>query len=388
MNQIRTVESEELDVLPNGYPTENIDFPTTVQVTLAKRILRPGSNKVLCMAAQTSVPLNEDDVASQSDLGLRLADGTSVRLSLSSFNDQTGPAFGRRTYHPADYSGPVVGHRAIAQDRVYDPARYEPDRFKVKGMPNLTAAFMVALLAGAATVAAVSFTKTSSTNTSKQSVVRKHTRPIMAVTSVPAIPHRAKANVPVKSLAVNSDSTATTNKPIPFKVSKQKVAKSADRSQSEDFGQQTNRKKPIASTGESKKESRSTARRGAGSFFVPPPPPVVPLMAFPPYGMAPPQMQYQQPAPPTIEQPVKQVRSRRSEALSLDLPPAFSIQTNGRFGAPFQEIPAKVSPQTAASLKADNVAKNLHPQETPVVQAPIPGSQPQLERIVWPEQAQ
>lgn len=66
------------------------DIVPNIEVTLAKRIIRPGSNRVVCLAARTSVPLNEDDVASVSDLALRLSDGTNVALSLSFFNDLIG----------------------------------------------------------------------------------------------------------------------------------------------------------------------------------------------------------------------------------------------------------------------------------------------------------
>ena len=64
-----------------------------LEVTLAKRIIRPGSNRVMCLAAQTSVPLSDDDIASVSNLSLRLSDGTNVALSLSFFNDGATSAY-------------------------------------------------------------------------------------------------------------------------------------------------------------------------------------------------------------------------------------------------------------------------------------------------------
>ena len=84
-----------------------------VEVTLAKRILRPGSNRVVCLAARTSVPINDDELASVSDLALRLSDGTNVVLSLSFFNDTVAGdciPFTRSAESPNRYT--------------YDPNRY------------------------------------------------------------------------------------------------------------------------------------------------------------------------------------------------------------------------------------------------------------------------
>ena len=81
------------------------DLVPSVQITLAKRIIRPGSNKVVCLAARTSIPLRDDELASVSDLALRLSDGTNVALSLSFFNDAGGEysPLKRYVYSPADY---------------------------------------------------------------------------------------------------------------------------------------------------------------------------------------------------------------------------------------------------------------------------------------------
>src|SRR5262249_28096730 len=63
-----------------------------IQVRLAKRFVRPGSNKITCLAAQTSVPLHDDELASVSNLALKLSDGTNVVMSLSFFDDAAGIA--------------------------------------------------------------------------------------------------------------------------------------------------------------------------------------------------------------------------------------------------------------------------------------------------------
>lgn len=85
--------SDEESTVVEHFIERSREIAPTVEVTLAKRILRPGSNRVVCLAARTSVPLNDEDTASVSDLALRLSDGTNVVLSLSFFNDTTAGDF-------------------------------------------------------------------------------------------------------------------------------------------------------------------------------------------------------------------------------------------------------------------------------------------------------
>lgn len=92
------------------------DLVPNVQITLAKRIIRPGTNKVVCLAAKTSIPLHDDEVASVSDLALRLSDGTNVALSLSFFNDQGveyATPLKRYVYSPADYNKKNRSHLGL-----------------------------------------------------------------------------------------------------------------------------------------------------------------------------------------------------------------------------------------------------------------------------------
>ena len=99
--------SEDENTAVERFMERATDIVPTLQVTLAKRIMRPGSNKVLCMAARTSVPLNDDEAASVSDLALRLSDGTNVVLSLSFFNDPMGAGcipFSRSIFEPNRYT--------------------------------------------------------------------------------------------------------------------------------------------------------------------------------------------------------------------------------------------------------------------------------------------
>ncbi|MBX3072798.1 hypothetical protein KF728_12425 [Candidatus Obscuribacterales bacterium] len=109
-------ESRAVTVEPVG-----TSIAPTVQVSLAKRIVHPRTNKVVCLAAQTEVPMEEDELASVSDLALRLSDGTNVRLSMSFFNENLVPAsfmpgMARKAARPEP---PIY---------TYDPERYETHR--------------------------------------------------------------------------------------------------------------------------------------------------------------------------------------------------------------------------------------------------------------------
>jgi len=91
--QLVIPESREDSAVLERFVEASKELVPGVQVSLAKRIVRPGSNRVLCLAASTSGPLDEDAEASISNLALRLSDGTNVVLSLSFFNDQSLPAY-------------------------------------------------------------------------------------------------------------------------------------------------------------------------------------------------------------------------------------------------------------------------------------------------------
>jgi hypothetical protein len=76
-----------VEARPAGnYPAD--DLSNSVQITLAKRVIKPGSDKAMCLAAQTSIPISDGEISSVSNLALKSADGTKVALSLSFFNDE------------------------------------------------------------------------------------------------------------------------------------------------------------------------------------------------------------------------------------------------------------------------------------------------------------
>ncbi len=415
---VAATKDRDLEVVSEHYPEAvgeqryealDLNFPTTVQVTLAKRIIRAGSNKVLCLAAQTSVPLHDDDLASVSDLGLKLSDGTSVVLSLSSFNDKSGTAYQRNT-SPGNWgrSHPSVVASSVTCERIYDPARYEPDRFKVRSMPAFP--MLIVILAVAAGLAAFHWTNKGAPAT----VV---TRPVH-----PAVPIVAKqsAKLPAKSApsASISDSplpisqVARPPKPVtlvalrPPRVRENQIsARHTPKAEGSRISRKTN---------SSNANARSTSRRQGGTgFFVPPPPPVIPLMAYPdnyPYAIPPQPVAQRPPATvtkPTLLQPVAQrppatvtqptlpeapadppakrtVKPPADLVIREEQPVPFSINSNGKFGEPFQEF----SPTKASNTAPSSPVKHTR-AASDIAEAPVPGPDAKpLERIVWPEQSQ
>jgi hypothetical protein len=117
-----------------------------MQISLARRIVRPGSDQVLCLNATTSVPMQDDEIASVSDLALKLSDGTNVRISLSFFNDGNEcPSFNHnqtntaQQFHGQGFSGRRTYY-------AYDPERYSMHSVKndASNHSNITSAMLVA----------------------------------------------------------------------------------------------------------------------------------------------------------------------------------------------------------------------------------------------------
>jgi len=94
--------AEDDNALVDRLTVASREIVPSVQITLAKRIIKAGSNRVVCLAARTSVPLNDDEVASVSDLALRLSDGTNVALSLSFFNENSASEYATFTHNYYD----------------------------------------------------------------------------------------------------------------------------------------------------------------------------------------------------------------------------------------------------------------------------------------------
>lgn len=378
--------SENTELLPDGHELSQTDFPTTVQVTLAKRILRPGSNKILCLAAQTSVPLHENELASVSDLGLKLSDGTNVRLSLSSFNDQRG---GRPIERPE------IPHDLVIERVIYDPARYEPNRFRAG---SRTPVFMTCLCLIATTACLFVTGVLTKPLGQLQEAVTKTTRSRPAKSPPPrAVAPRSAAVPPAKQFSPQ----ATAPQPSAKRQNGVRTERRSERKQKAvSSDNNTSRAKPAS----------SGANGRSGSFFVPPPPPVVPLMQ---YGYPPTMPTYPgfgstvaEPKAPT--QPV--AKTKAPSAVRTIVPDAPSqIPVQRLQGSAPSQIPTQRAQESAPVYYAQTPDlpkvqqryehKETRPHSEPVVAvpqtlpattagAPVPGNHNEsyrMERIIWPE---
>ncbi len=125
------IEDEE-NVVLDRFIQASKEIAPSLQVTLAKRYIQPGSNRVLCLAARTTVPLNENELASVSDLALRLSDGTNVHLSLSVFDESSGTSYHQQPFQqarPAYASNPFP--RQTYNPHPFPQTPYEPYRYEV-----------------------------------------------------------------------------------------------------------------------------------------------------------------------------------------------------------------------------------------------------------------
>ena len=103
------------------------DLSNSVQITLTKGVIRPGSDKAVCLAAQTSIPISDDEISSVCNLGLNLADGTKVAFSISFFNGEAAqdvtPMRGAEppTHFSATGSASAASAVAVAQRALPGP---------------------------------------------------------------------------------------------------------------------------------------------------------------------------------------------------------------------------------------------------------------------------
>jgi len=161
-----------------------------LQVTLAKRVVVPGSRRVLCMAAHTSVPISDNELSSVSELALRLSDGTSCLLSLKFFNDTMDSGF------------------VNANPFIYDPERYEA----VHGQSNLGVAILaVAFVAITGYYYAISQTMMANIRGNQTAAVHKSASH-SAITSSKGVPASATVLKSVDAEAKIAPAKTTTAK--------------------------------------------------------------------------------------------------------------------------------------------------------------------------------
>jgi hypothetical protein len=361
--------ADEMLNLPAKQPTELPSDENTVveqfiensknivpglQVSLARRVVMPGSKKVLCMAAHTSVPLNDDEVSSVSQLALRLSDGTSCLLSLQFFNDTTGSE-----YIPPTYSS-----------FVYDPERYET----VQGQSNL-GVFLVAT----ALCAIVCFYHVAKSNTNTT-----HTQWKPAASAAPkttAVKPAAKPASTSASRTTEQHSSSSLKQTSHTTVAREHHAQGAPHTR-----------------------APQTVHGPSQSMFVPPPPPMV--YNWP----APRQFNYQQIDPSTMQgfpmQPPAQVApvqasapakpAQKAKPAPPETPAVKTAPTTSPARAEIKNEPTQVQKIVAPELHLQlppTSNRNTVQLGTPVIlnpsnSAPQPGNENsvQLERIVLPNQ--
>jgi hypothetical protein len=247
----------EAEVLPPEESTlvsQFIDRSQTIipglQVTLAKRVVMPGSRRVLCMAAHTSVPISDNELSSVSELALRLSDGTSCLLSLKFFNDTIDSGFTN--------TNPFI----------YDPQRYET----VHGQSDLGVAILaVAFVAITGYYYAISQSMMANMHGSSTAVFHKSaSHPAFVNTKVAPI-----STATPKNLVPEAKSA-----PVKTTTAKATVAKS------------TATKSSIShrSSSHVRANNNEYAEPSRSSPFVPPPPPMMvspmpynPAMSYPFY---------------------------------------------------------------------------------------------------------
>jgi hypothetical protein len=103
---------------------------------------------VLCLGAQTSVPLNDDERASVSDLAIKLSDGTNVALSLSFFNDESAGQIVPRSRSP-QRRNLALGDSSIIR-APFEPTRYTRKDESKLGFVLMSMAALTLLVAYAA----------------------------------------------------------------------------------------------------------------------------------------------------------------------------------------------------------------------------------------------
>lgn len=405
---------EEVRVI-DSFMEASREINPTVQVTLAKRIVRPGSNKVLCLAARTSVPLNEDEMASVSDLALRLSDGTNVKLSLSFFNDEYGmvPVPEPQPVHRA-IAGPSAPYISMSRS-FFDPSRYTP--YQSRNESKLGMAIFTVILGITAGLYFVTESPLALLKSTKVQTANSHPvhSTVRKAAMLPAIKSPIRAASHPSSKAVREKAppakTAETDQIVGDAPKQNPVARAFAPRKRSAVKQKQQYALPPAPTFEAympKPERPTRTARTPKSMFVPPPPPTMytidPAM-FPPY------MQWQAPTAQLKVEHVEKANKRpvsgqnavselqpvpagtRPPVMNTPSSPAIARTTNSTASAP--STTANLGKVTSPPVKATNINGNAAAtlsnasgaEAVRASVAPMPGAdQVSFERIRIPGQ--
>lgn len=399
------------------------DLSPTVQVSLAKRIIHPKTNKVVCLAAQTTVPIADDELASVSDLALRLSDGTNVRLSMSFFDDSVSNGFnptfkqhfGSTSKRSTNFRSNDVVHEGFVQEvrSSYDPDRYETHRapddswrlwLVFAGICAVSLGSFFYFLPGEFQQSASRFEQSAA----KILAALPKTATPTAVASPPLL-HNGKAKLATQAKSATTDKTgkAAKNKSNTSKAlgSNKGAASNKASVSSKNSGKssRSNNRKSENNNGSYELASPETAwgktsksRYTSKNILVPPPPPT---MAFPAA-----QMQMFNFAPYMVPDamPPAAVKAVNKPKSSGALPPAPTAALTAPTPAPaptpvksqnvrYAEVSKSLKPAAASSrnIFTDNDDAPATTSSAITTSAPIPGSVQQsnqipLERISLP----
>jgi hypothetical protein len=399
-------ENREIAIEPIG-----TGLAPTVQVSLAKRIIHPGTNKVVCLAAKTTVPMEEDELASVSDLALRLSDGTNVQLSMSFFNDELCPA----GFAPPKKSRPLY------QPPIYETFKstYDPDRYETYRAPD-TSWRLWFVFAGICAVSIGSFLYFIPGGFEKSAAQIVAALPPIAMPNAHFAPPLHKTIAP-QSKPIKKNSPAETRKPK-HSYSIAKGQHSSYRS-----ARRSSHNSDIAEYKVPRISEYKAPRGGSKSILIPPPPPTaIPISQmqqmfnFSPYAIPDingQDMKTSQPAgklsskPKSSKPPV--MKQTAPFDGSLFMSPAYGATSSTNLGpnaiansnakqlqSALKPMPARSSrseahrmaepQQSSYSALTESTEQPSTARNTGGRKAPEPGSnssdgeQPQLERIVIP----
>jgi hypothetical protein len=329
-----TVLPSQEDAIVEHYPAQSHEIIPGLELTLAKRILRPGTNRVVCLAARTSVPFNDnDESASVSDVALKLSDGTNVRLSVSMFNDIAGAGY------------------APFKHYVYDPSRYTS-----QSDPKVFALIFAMLLVGWTAYCSLS---TESLRRAQWTALL-HAYNSRPLTSLPA-------TYPVKKAAVKSIDgmdKAKSLKSIPIKAVKP-----------DNFANLSIKRNWSARASQIEPRAAKNKSFMPATMLIPPPPPV-------PYSLSDRNMFFQynpaqlvKPAVP-LTKPVSAAAIKDLELSNHPVVPSSAVRTQ------FRETSLPQVSQNDGQLERIPALSS-----STFRAAPLPGPVPTLERIVPPAES-
>jgi len=378
-NEILIPEAQEAIVVDRfSDPQSMQSLVPGMEVTLAKRIIKPGSNRVMCLAARTSVPLSDDDVASVSNLALRLSDGTNVALSLSFFNDGAAA-----NCIPLNRYAPLNHY-------YFDPHRYTVHTAAQTGssLGVVLVATVVVAAAGLYYFLGNNLFKPQHSATSPKSALllpgAVHQQPAVRKTGKPANATPGKASEPATKSSHNDSQPERENV---WHMLGGKLGFLKPRFEPSHAKSQAAKSSPTIHT--------SQPRAPRGNFLVPPPPPmyifpsqeIAPASQFvtPPNQFAPNQFNQFAPFAPAHQAPVHQAAPANPASLATPVHAA----------AIHEDLPAHQAPPAPQAAKENVEELPLRPSHTWVTGgnssanssaiAPVPGSDyPPLERIVIP----